>query len=76
MSKKSKKSHYSPYFESQNTSFSTLLDALDPDPERLAQRQGYLKRMKKETYKALRKKCQKSQFEFFLCLKETAKRHV
>jgi len=61
MSKKPNKSRYSPYFESENTSFATLLDAIDPDPERLAQRQEYLKQMKKEAYKALGKKRQKSQ---------------
>ena len=36
----------------KNTSFSTLLDVLDPDPERIAQRQEYLKRIKKDAYKA------------------------
>jgi len=61
MSKKPNKSRYSPYFESESTSFSTLLDVIDPDPERLAQRQEYLRRMKKEAYKALGKKRQKSQ---------------
>lgn len=44
----------------KNTSFSTLLDALDPDPERIAQRQEYLKRIKKNAYKAQSRKKSKN----------------
>jgi len=47
--KKNDKSYNRSYLESKNTSFSTLLSALDP--EREAQRQEYLKRKKKEFFK-------------------------
>ncbi len=49
MRKKNDKSYNRSYLESKNTSFSTLLSALDP--EREAQRQEYLKRKKKEFFK-------------------------
>ena len=50
MRKKNDKSYNRSYLESKNTSFSNLLSALDP--EREAQRREYLKRKKKEFYKA------------------------
>ena len=56
MHKKPHKVHDFPYLGNQGSSFSTLLDVIDPCPEREAQRKEYLKRQKKDIYKAQAKK--------------------
>ena len=47
------------HLENQSSSFTTLLDVIDPYPEREAQRQEHLKRQKKDIYKANAKKAGK-----------------
>jgi len=54
--KKPHKVHGFSYLGNQSNSFSTLLDVIDPCSERDAQRKEYLKRQKKDIYKAQAKK--------------------
>jgi len=58
MRKKSNKISHASYFGNQNTSFATLLNALDP--EREAQRQEHLNQKKENTPRASTKKPQKT----------------
>ena len=59
MRKKSHKIHDLSCLGNQNTPFTVLLDAIDPDPERIAQREEYLKRTKETAPKAHPKKPKK-----------------
>ena len=54
--KKPHKVHDLSCLGNQNTPFTTLLDAIDPDPERIAQRAAYLKRAKGASPKTSSKK--------------------
>lgn len=56
MRKKPRNVHYPSFFDNPNTSFSALLDIIDPCAEREAQRQEYLKRQKKDAPKTSPKK--------------------
>jgi len=57
--KKPHKVHDLSCLGSQNTPFTILLDAIDPDPERIAQREEYLKRIKETVPKVRPKKPKK-----------------